>query len=239
MQESQRGARFIVVDDFLDQETFAAAQDMVARAKFTRVDSVIDPDEDGFAFRSKGVHFRDDVSGVGVGGRPKVYEELVRKTHQERDFYGEWLVDWNRIGFTFWKYPAGSRLGWHNDAGNGRQGEFILFLHDRWRPSWGGELMLLDVAPEALPRDAGVSDEPVARMEALLAGCPVSPVAITPRPNRLVLVKADTVHQIHRVDPTAGASLRCTLTGFVSRDAKAEVDGRSVREKVVQTLGVR
>jgi hypothetical protein len=239
MQISQQGRRFVVIDDFLDQETFASARGMFSRAIFSRVESVIAPQEDGHAFRSKGVHFRDEVSDVGVGARPRVYEELVRRIHHERDFFGEWRTDWNRIGFTFWKYPAGSRLGWHNDAGNGRRGEFILFLHDEWRPSWGGELMLLDVAPEELHWDTAAGDGLVARMEALLGSCPVNPVAIAPRPNRLVLVLADTIHQIHRVDRTAGDAMRCTLTGFVSQDTRSDVDTAAVRENVAQKLGVR
>ncbi|WP_290055712.1 2OG-Fe(II) oxygenase [Amycolatopsis solani] len=236
MEVSQRGKRFVVIDGFLDEAKLASARTMLSRANFAQVDSVISPAEDGMAFRAKGIQFRDDLCAVGVGGRPAVYEELVRTVHREREFYGEHEVDWNRIAFTFWKYPAKSRLGWHDDAGHGRRGEFIVFLHETWRPSWGGELMVLDVDPEELREVA--SDAPVSRMEALLDACPISPVAIAPRPNRLVLVKAETVHQIHRVDETAGESLRCTLTGFVSKDVR-ETNARSARERMAEALGVR
>ncbi|HEY3465628.1 MAG TPA: 2OG-Fe(II) oxygenase family protein [Amycolatopsis sp.] len=237
MRVSQRGKRFVVIDDFLDEAKLAAARDMLARPGFAEVESVISPEEDGVAFRAKGIQFRDELSAAGVGGRPGHYEELVRIVHREREFYGEWRADWNRIAFTCWKYPAGSRLGWHNDAGLGRRGEFILFLHESWRPSWGGELMLLDVDPEELTGVEAGSGTPVARMEAFLDACPVSPVAIAPKPNRLVLVKAETVHQIHRVDETAGDALRCTLTGFVSQDVR-DPNAPSARERMAEALGV-
>ncbi|MBB1158672.1 2OG-Fe(II) oxygenase family protein [Amycolatopsis dendrobii] len=232
MWEAQRGKRFVVIDDFLDANTLAAARSMVRRTSFRAVDSVISPNADGPAFRSHGVHFTDGVPTGG--GRPRTFEEIAAVVRRERALYGGWGTDWNRIGFTFWKYPAGSRLGWHNDAGGGRRGEFILFLHENWRPSWGGELMLLDAVSDI------VNDvdelEPAARMEAVLDRCPLSPTAVLPRPNRLVLVQAATVHQIQRVDRTAGDNLRCTLTGFVSQDAVPGADRGAVRDKLLAAL---
>lgn len=99
-------------------------------------------------------------------------------------------------------------------------------------------MLLLDVEPEELSGVEAAGGAPVAQMEAFLDACPVSPVAIAPKPNRLVLVKAETVHQIHRVDETAGDSLRCTLTGFVSRDVR-DANAPSARERMAETLGVR
>lgn len=231
----QRANRFIVIDDFLDAATLSAARTMMQRATFREVPSVISPDADGSAFRSNGVRFGDDLGGSPAGGRPKVYEALAQRVHQERDFYVGGGPSWDTLAFTFWKYPAGSRLGWHNDAGHGRYGEFILFLHDVWTPSWGGELMLLDEEP-ATSDGAGTGADPVAQMEALLDRSPTSPVAVMPRPNRLVMVKAGTVHQIHRVDRTAGDHMRCTLTGFVSRRSNAETARHGNREEMVGVL---
>lgn len=235
MKEVQRGRRFVVFDDFLDEVTFSVARTMLARARFDKKDSVISPGDDGFAFRSKGVHFGEELGGTSTGGRPKVYEEIARCVHRERRLYGEGGTDWNRIGFTFWRYPVGNRLGWHNDAGGGRRGEFILFLHDRWRPSWGGELMILDEDTTALDHAETEHESATARMERILDTCPVSPTAVVPKPNRLVLVQAGTVHQIHRVDQTAKLE-RCTLTGFVSRHV-SDRDREETREKLAASLG--
>ncbi|MEU1467089.1 2OG-Fe(II) oxygenase [Streptomyces sp. NPDC005761] len=235
MREIQRGKRFIIIDDFLSEPDFSAAQGLMERATFTRRESVIS-DEDGPAFRSKGVRFKEELGSLEVGGRPKAYEELGRAVRARSDFFGEASTDWNRIAFAFWKYPAGSRLGWHNDAGRGRKGEFILFLHDRWRPSWGGELKLIDEEPQ--PSDAAEDAESdlVLRMERRIERSTTSPVAIVPRPNRLVLVKSDTVHTIGRVDPTAGDTLRRSLTGFVSLSPERSAGPGSAREKLTAIL---
>jgi Rps23 Pro-64 3,4-dihydroxylase Tpa1-like proline 4-hydroxylase len=239
MKEVQRGKRFIVIDDFLSDEDFRAAQELMERAAFAQVDSVISPSEDGPAFRSKGVRFGDELGSTELAGRPNVYQEVARTVQRERDFYGQAGLDWDRIAFAFWKYPAGSRLGWHNDGGRGRKGEFILFLHDMWRPSWGGELMLVDEDPEPLAAGSVSRDDPVKWMETLLGRCTTSPVAILPKRNRLVLVKTETIHTIRRVDPTAGAFLRCTLTGFVWRDLDREESRQRAREKFDAVLGGR
>ncbi len=238
MKEVQRGKRFIVIDDFLSDGDFSAARNLMNRATFTQVDSVISPGEDGPAFRSKGVRFGEELGSTEVAGRPKAYEAVARMVHMECDFFGEPGRDWDRISFALWKYPAGSRLGWHNDGGGGRR-EFILFLHNMWKPSWGGELMLVDEDPEPLGEGDVRRDDPVKWMETLLGRCTTSPVAIVPNRNRLVLVKTETIHTICRVDPTAEASLRCTLTGFVWRDHEREVIRQSAREKFEAVLGGR
>lgn len=234
MRVAQRGRRFLVIDDFLDEAALAATRSMADRADHAEVESVIAPEDDGPAFRSKGTQFTEELGGADAPGRPRAYQEVTRMVRSQPELYGVGGTDWNRIGFTFWRYPAGSRLGWHNDEGGGRRGEFVLFLHDRWRPSWGGELLLLDEDPEPLLRSGPSHAAPSELMESLLDRCSASPVAVLPRPNRLVLVKAGTIHQIHRVDRTAGNAVRRTLTGFVSEDAESR---RTAREMFASTLG--
>ncbi|WP_432161039.1 2OG-Fe(II) oxygenase [Streptomyces sp. NRRL F-5630] len=235
MQETQRGRRFIIIDNFLSSQHFAAAQDLMERTAFTLRESVISA-EDGPAFRSRGARFGQDLGVTDAGVQPHVYEELARTVRAYSDFYGEADTDWDKITFAFWKYPAGSRLGWHNDAGLGRQGEFILFLHDRWRPSWGGELKLIDEDPQPVTEDEAAESDLVLRMEARIELTTTSPVAIVPKPNRLVMVKADTVHTIGRVDHTAGDTLRRTLTGFVSKSPVRERTRASALESLSAML---
>ncbi|MCX5000779.1 2OG-Fe(II) oxygenase [Streptomyces longwoodensis] len=231
MQATQQGRRYIVVDDFLSPSGFAAAQDLMEGAAFTLRESVISS-EDGPAFRSRGARFRHDLGTPDAPRQAEVYEELARTVRTFAHFFGEAGADWDRISFAFWKYPAGSRLGWHNDAGLGRQGEFILFLHDRWRPSWGGELKLVDEDPLPATEAEDAVKDLVLRMEARIERSRTSPVAIVPKPNRLVMVKADTVHTIGRVDPTAGDALRRTLTGFVAKSPARQ----RTRESALESL---
>ncbi|MFB7076425.1 2OG-Fe(II) oxygenase [Streptomyces sp. NPDC056308] len=235
MKEIQRGRRFIIIDDVLTTPHFAAAQDLMERTAFTMRESVISA-EDGPAFRSGGVRFGPDLGASDVGGQPHLYEELARTVRAYSDFYGEAGTDWDKITLAFWKYPAGSRLGWHNDAGLGRQGEFILFLHDRWRPSWGGELKLIDEDPQPVATDEVTESDPVLRMEARIERSTTSPIAIVPKPNRLVMLKSDTVHTIGRVDHTAGETLRRTITGFVSKSPVRERTRASALESLSAML---
>ena len=232
MRVTQRGSRFVVVDDFLSPPALAAARELMERSALAEVDSVIAPGGDGRARRSNGIRFREGVVGADAGARPAVYREITRTVAENEQIFGERGTAWDSIATAFWQYPAGSRLGWHTDAGMGRRGEFVLFLHEQWKSSWGGELLILDEdlrEPEDAERGVSLED----RMEALVAGATELPVAVLPWPNRLVLVKAGTVHTIRRVDPTAGTALRRTLTGFVSQREPARGD----RSKLAALLG--
>lgn len=217
MQVMHRGQRFVIIDDFLDDAALAEIRSLLTRAAFSEVDSVVYPDSDGKAYRSKGMALSGTVESMTGAGRPKAYEKILNLAATEPEIFGAAQDEWDRAGFTFWQYPAGSRLSWHNDIGGGRQGEFIIFLHDTWQASWGGELMILDEDPAPSAEGGGSF---IAQMERQVRTSENCPVAILPTPNRLVLVKAGTAHQINRVDPTAG-SRRCTLTGFLSKKPKS------------------
>ncbi|QMU74631.1 hypothetical protein GXW83_01360 [Streptacidiphilus sp. PB12-B1b] len=233
MQVTHRGDRFVIIDDFLDEAMLTEMRTLMARATFSEVQSVIHPETDGRAFRSRGTYLKGDALGQeDSAGRPKAYEKILRAVAAEPGIFGTRGDGWDQAGFTFWRYPAGSRLSWHNDAGGGRRGEFIVFLHDTWNASWGGELMVLNEEPAASADGTGSF---IAQMEKQVRQSTGSPVAILPRPNRLVLVKAGTTHQINRVDSTAEAP-RCTLTGFISKKT-TETTGTEARETLLRLMG--
>lgn len=239
MRETERGERYVVFDDFLTGAAFDVAVDQLARAKMSVKQSVISPELDGHALRSDGISFPSSIGDGRPSGRPALYTRIAQVVHSEHQIFGKAGIDWDRLTFTFWKYPAGSRLGWHNDAGGGRRGEFILFLHREWDIAWGGELMLIDRDPvkilDTCPvTEQIIADHPLARLGRILRECEVSPRAILPRPNRLVLVQANTVHTVRRVDQTATDHLRCTLTGFAFRETSDRRDTN--KERLKETL---
>jgi hypothetical protein len=233
MQVTHRGSRYLIIDGFLDDATLAEVRRLMDRATFTEVESVIYPATDGNALRSRGTVLNGRSDGESGAGRPKAYERILKQVAAESEIFGTVGEDWDRVGFTFWQYPAGSRLSWHNDTGNGRRGEFIIFLHQEWKASWGGELMILDEDQPAGDGAIANGDDFIALMENQVRNSAQSPVAIVPRPNRLVLVKAGTAHQINRVDPTAESSRR-TLTGFVSK--KPGSNGAEARDAFLKLL---
>jgi len=120
----QRGERFVVVDEFLPPDVLAGVRELMWRAGTHEVDSVVSPEHDGRARRSNGARFVDGLVEAEGPGRPPVYQKIVRMITSEERVYGRRGVDWDSVTFTFWGYPAGSRLNWHNDAGLGRTGEW-------------------------------------------------------------------------------------------------------------------
>ncbi|MFI6015595.1 2OG-Fe(II) oxygenase family protein [Streptomyces sp. NPDC051243] len=217
-----KGERYRVIDDFLSSDDLHGIRSLMGQGQFEQVASVVYPETDGPALRSRGALLRHDAVAPsagpqGQGAPPGAYQAILRELRAHPDMFGTPGEDWAVVGFSFWQYPAGSRLGWHNDVAPGRRGEFVFFLHEEWKASWAGELILLDVDPAAVEVDtAGMS--PLEAVEAKASLAPNALTAVVPKPNRLVLVREGTIHCIHRVDHTAGETLRQTMTGFVAVD---------------------
>ncbi|WP_042388604.1 2OG-Fe(II) oxygenase [Streptacidiphilus melanogenes] len=223
MQLTQRGGNFAVFDDFLDDTALAELRTVMAHSKFSTAESSLLTADDGAALRSRSTVIRSG-SDRSIAGDPKAYGVVLGRIGTESALFGQMDDDWNKVGFTFWNYPAGSRLGWHSDSGGGRRGSYILFLHEEWRASWGGELLILD-EEFTEPHEPGET----ASVEAWVGQSTLSPLAVLPRPNRLVFLKAGTPHQVNRVDPTA-ALVRCSLTGHVTK--KSENAGAEARDSL-------
>ncbi|MFF4872670.1 2OG-Fe(II) oxygenase [Streptomyces sp. NPDC090109] len=233
------GARYRVIDDFLPPDELAEIRSLMKRRRFDEVASVIYPETDGNAFRSRGAVLRQDTGAPTAGSReqdaqPAAFQTILRELGAHPDMFGAPGEDWSAVGFSFWQYPAGSRLGWHNDVATGRLGEFVFFLHEEWKASWAGELVILDADPETVDVDTtGMSAMEAVEAKASLASHALT--AIVPKPNRLVLVREGTIHCINRVDPTAGTTLRQTMTGFVA-GAAPEPEQRSM-DRLTSLLG--
>lgn len=238
MQKEQHGERFVVIDDFLPVEALARLREYADMTQHRDVDSVVDARLDGAALRSRGglFGFADRVPAEGPGEALSTIKDAIT-VHPE--IYGTAGMDWKVLSFSLWQYPAGTRLGWHNDAGNGRTGEFILYLHEQWRPSWGGELIVLDAFSPLEVEGLPVAQR-FAAIENIVASSRSTLTAIHPRPNRLVMVRAGTCHYINRVDSAAGSARRRSLTGFASLPApRSEGLNRAVHLETLLGWGAR
>ncbi|MFJ4823648.1 2OG-Fe(II) oxygenase [Streptomyces bacillaris] len=233
------GVRYRIIDDFLPPNELAEIRSLMKRRRFEEVASVIYPKTDGHAFRSRGAVLRQDTGAPTAESReqdaqPAAFQLILREIGAHPDLFGAPGEDWSAVGFSFWQYPAGSRLGWHNDVATGRLGEFVFFLHEEWNASWAGELVILDADPETVDVDTtGMSAMEAVEAKASLASHALT--AIVPKPNRLVLVQEGTIHCINRVDRTAGTTLRQTMTGFVA-GAAPEPERRSM-DRLTSLLG--
>lgn len=122
----------------------------------------------------------------------------------------EIIKPYKNLSLRTYIYPTGTKLSWHNDEGY--NGAMTYYIHKKWSPSWGGELMTMELPktyeqPENAPHlDHEYEDE-------LLSTIGLGQV-ILPKPNRLVLMRQGVMHSINRVDPAAGSAVRCSIVGF-------------------------
>lgn len=129
--------------------------------------------------------------------------------------------DWQVLTVRPFVMPAGSCLSWHEDGG-GKTGAFVFYAHPHWGARWGGELLVAQPptpAAMATAREKQRDKQPYFETQILdaLLDSPGLGSYITPRPNRLVILKGGTWHSIRRVEPAAGDHLRVTLAGFFCR----------------------
>ncbi|NXY98506.1 2OG-Fe(II) oxygenase [Streptomyces sp. BR123] len=200
-----RGSRFVVIDDLLPDADFARTAADFAAVRLKPVLSTIDPVYDGFAYRG-GEDKQPLADPHPASDTPPWQRAVKEQITAHLDVLGAGPgTDGLALTRSAWGYPAGSRLSWHNDAGAGRIGAYVYFAHDHWDASWGGGLAVVDEESRADACDGA----------ALVAG-PSHPALILPRPNRLVVFRARTMHAVQRVDTTAGDRLRRTWTGFIT-----------------------
>lgn len=95
-----------------------------------------------------------------------------------------WLgTDWQLLGAGPRHYPRGRGLPRHDDARFA--GTFTLYLHEEWRPEWGGRLVVEG-----------------------------SDVPVYPEPNRIVFLRAGIPHVVEPVADAAGDRLRMSVIGY-------------------------
>ncbi|KUN75298.1 hypothetical protein AQJ66_36150 [Streptomyces bungoensis] len=200
-----RGDRFVVIDDLLPQADFEDTATAFEHIRLKPVLSTIDPVYDGFAYR--GGEERQHLGAHGDDA-PRWQRAVDEQITAHLDLLGApGRAERLSLTLSAWGYPAGSRLSWHNDAGAGRIGAYVYFTHRTWDTDWGGGLALIDEASRADAADG-----------AALLHTATHPVLVLPRPNRLVVFRAHTMHAVQRVDATAGDRLRRTFTGFITED---------------------
>jgi hypothetical protein len=156
-------------------------------------------------------------TGTGID---RLIEELSLAADRFEPLVGEQGRAWSLFTSRAFLYRAHTGLGWHTDS-TVFTGAFSYYAHQEWNSCWGGELFIASTPPGWATRH--VTDSPLdnhgesAQLLELGFGQYVSP-----KPNRLVVLKAGVPHRITPVLAAAGAHVRCSIAGFfVSRDAPA------------------
>jgi Rps23 Pro-64 3,4-dihydroxylase Tpa1-like proline 4-hydroxylase len=158
-----------------------------------------------------------------MGSNPKSDSPEMRRflttIFKKAPRFSKWIGvegrDWASLAATAFLYPPGTGVGWHNDGI--RVGAIVYYAHPYWDPNWGGELMLSEIPPrrkakrkmlfENVNPRVDISREMVEHTNGIFT-------AVSPRPNRLVLIRGGVPHRIKPVEIGAGLNMRASISGF-------------------------
>ena len=195
------------VDNLLPKPAFDALADF-ARSQQMLPISYTDPkgiwqhNEPFNPLQSKAVVWPEDdayrpvletIPGIDLfpAGNPvDVALRTIRDLIIENALLGEASPKWAGPVSTFNRFGPGDRVLWHRD-GDEYVGAFSYYIHKEWDGNSGGQFLYKPGDPNA-DFEGGF---------------------ITPRPNRLVVIKAPLLHAVPPVVEGAGSD-RLALTGF-------------------------
>ncbi len=160
-----------------------------------------------------------------------VIKAVVDTSELFAESVGRYDVDWKIFSAMPTLYQAGQGLVWHRDSED-NVGSWIYYAHPDWNIEWGGELLLADARD--LPREYGVYFHRLRATRDLPAPPPWQSHLdnedannllmargfgsfVTPKPNRLVVIKGGTAHAIAKITPAAGRHVRASIGGFFKK----------------------
>jgi len=200
-----------VLHDFLEEEIFVSAR--------LRVTTPPIREWDGDSRIGPAISSAPIPDGTGGGA------EMIMPTNTPYDFFGrrvreymidsmqgsfigKYGVDWATFRFRAFRYVPNSGLTWHIDGSC--RGAFAYYVHEEWRPHWGGQLL---VGRGSLPVSENQMQGIYGQMRA--DACDQGDF-ISPMPNRLVFIKPGTPHCVTPVTSAAGDRHRLSLGGYIN-----------------------
>lgn len=227
-----RDDRFAVFDDFLSPPDHARVWRFIGAQRYHGFHAAgwdpVWPLHDGEPLGGPVVHSGDSEHArsetQATGGTPRVHvyptgkgidrlvEELSLTLPGLEPLIGVQGRDWSVFTARPFLYPAGTGLGWHTDS-QVFTGAFSYYAHPEWNSRFGGELFVADTRPGWTPGEGFGSPLDNRVESAALLECG-SGRYVVPKPNRLVVIKAGTLHRINPVHAAAGAHVRSSIAGF-------------------------
>lgn len=228
---------FLIVDDLLDEDAWTEVWTMFQfsdLAPVTRTGGAWKLD-DGVPFGGDEIVTPARDAELGEpGATPGTYpsgtaldlvlEAVLGAAQEAEDLVGN---AWAQATARAYAYPRGTALSWHGDDTHAYDGAFIYYAHPHWNAHWGGELLLADAPPEALPEEREempimahrFDDEEYSR--ALLESG--TGRFVMPKPNRLVLL-GQAPHMVAPVRDAAGSHVRASVSGFFLSESQPQDD---------------
>lgn len=223
----------MIVDDFLPLEVRDKILNQVQADKWTTTNCV----DDKFWHVTDGANHKNQKRWYGEyphNDNSDLWFEHFHKfltTCPEVDYFVEGASTKGVEDFAMrcHAYPVGGKNPWHFDLGFST---YTYYLHKDWKVNWDSTLLILPkdsaVYKQVMDLDENtvhydIYNEMNSPMEMFEQNNKYDNIMdvgygtfVLPKPNRLVLIKHDTIHGINRVDPDAGQNVRVTLTGAIA-----------------------
>lgn len=227
MQITYKDDNITIVDNFLDQETLDKVRDQSECLKMKKLeigDDKVYKMNVGDIYKSENKYWTDKLPWNNN------FEPFI---HELMSFVktGDTClpkVEFDKISCMLHVYLTGAELSWHKDGALGG-GAYSFYIHDEWKHTWGGNLMVADLSTKVepqLPMEGTSMEDMIGRDYKLRSRTwnlskerdmimnPGYGKYFAPLPNRLMITTGEVVHKVERVDQSAGENSRRSLTGF-------------------------
>jgi len=218
-----------IVDNFLEDDTLALIRDQSECLKMRKLelgDDKVYKLNVGDIYKSEKKYWSDKLPWNN-NFEPFIHK-LIDFVKQNETCLPK--QQFEKISCMLHVYLAGAELSWHRDGALGG-GAYSFYIHDEWRHTWGGNLLIADQKTKIRPTRPlpGTALEDMLgrdfksrsrtwnlKKESDMIMSPGHGRYFAPLPNRLMITTGEIVHKVERVDYAAGENSRRSLTGFFS-----------------------
>lgn len=213
---TKKTEKYIIVDELMDQEYYTSLTSSIQNIRFDYPGTEwrkLWPLTDPLPLQSGSFLWSKKPCGFGIDPAiESISAEIL--SAQASGFVEE---SWADIAFRIYLHGRGSRLQCHSDSPL-YAGAAVFYAHEEWRPYWGGELVFPDINNESdveLVHGDGPILNKRLRMTIERQFCGEY---VSPKPNRLVIIKAGAWHYTNPVDQSAGDNIRISIATFLQKN---------------------
>lgn len=227
MQVIHNDENITIVDNFLDEQTLAKVRDQSECLKMKKLEL---GDDKVYKLNVGDIYKSENKYWSNKRPWDNNFEPFMEALIEFVDNCKTCLPQkqFEKISCMLHVYLAGSELSWHRDGALGG-GAYSFYIHDEWRHTWGGNLLIADPSTKMAPVQPlqGTSIEDMLgrqynirsrtwnlKEESEMTLNPGHGRYFAPIPNRLMITTGEIVHKVERVDQSAGENARRSLTGF-------------------------
>lgn len=187
--------QIVVYDNFLPKDIFTSLQQEAKTHSYTLVKH-----GDDVAYKLNTGDIYKTTKKYWSNNRPKKFLEWFDAMTDLNP------IKCNAFSLMVHAYSAGAEIDWHMDYSS--LASYSFYLHDDWKPQWGGNLLVADHSTVDTQGNNGtVFDNNNSMLN------PGYGTYYAPLPNRLVIIKK-VFHKVERIDYAAGNNMRISFTGF-------------------------